>query len=575
MDDDEAGKLVGSMLTFSTNPDLAEQQMNAIIFYLTAFGYIDGEFDFTEKTFIRIYIRQLVAVRAKAAMPDADPRTRDEVGSKFVAHFLEVFEQTDRSVKELFEEAVGHGEDVEKFVYAKLKLRSYEIFQTFDAENQHELLATVDELIYADGSVHPAEENFRKELEALLHAVTPPLITELEVVCEPNHIAIESPVALRSHHEDHPFFASFEQHYSANPEQIRRQVATDLDLMRRFVAKLSEQRLAGQNRLAGKQVVGDFAGQQPFLDGHVYVHPADPRRVYELTVLGDLHGCYSCLKGALLQSDFFAKLEAWRLDHSNPEPKVVLLGDYIDRGRFSYNGVLRAMMELFLAAPEHVFPLRGNHEYYIEYRGRIYGGVKPAEAINTLVGHMPGEMFAEYMRLFDELPNMLFFDDMMFVHAGIPRDADIQAKLHDFASLNDPDLRFQMLWSDPSTADFIPEDLQAQNARFPFGKRQFEAFMQRLGCSMMVRGHEKIDAGFRTMYGDPAALITLFSAGGADNQDLPAESSYRTTIPMAATIRLEGGAAQVTPWPIDYGRFNDPRRNRFFASLPEIEHKAE
>ena len=43
--------------------------------------------------------------------------------------------------------------------------------------------------------------------------------------------------------------------------------------------------------------------------------------------------------------------------------------------------------------------------------------------------------------------------------------------------------------------------------------------------------------------------------------------------PMAATIRLEGGNAQVTPWLIDYKRFNDPKRNRFFASPPEIEHK--
>src|SRR5512140_3397526 len=241
------------MLTFSTNPDVAEQQMNAIIFYLTAFGYIDGEFDFTEKTFVRIYIRQLVAARAKAAMPDADARTRDEVVNRFVAHFLEVFEEIDRSVKDLFDEAVADGEDVEKFVYAKLKLKSYEIFQTFDVANQHELLATVDELIYADGSVHPAEEKFRKELEALLHtATTPHLSGEYEVVVrEQNRIAIEGPSALKSRHEDHPFFTNFEQHYSANPELIRQQVATDLDLMRRFVAKINEQRLAGLNRLAG------------------------------------------------------------------------------------------------------------------------------------------------------------------------------------------------------------------------------------------------------------------------------------------------------------------------------------
>jgi len=562
------------MLTFSANPDIAEQQMNAIIFYLTAFGYIDGEFDFTEKTFIRIYIRQLVAARAKAAMPDAAPATRDEIVSRFVGHFLEVFEQIDRSVKELFDEAVADGEDVEKFVYAKLKLKSYEIFQTFDEANQRELLATVDELIYADGSVHPAEDKFRKELEALLHSSAMPLdISELEVVREQNRIAIAGPARLRSRHEDHPFFASFEQHYSADPARIRSQIDADLALMRRFVGQLGAQRAQGKNRLAGKKTVTDFLGEPAFLDGHVYVVPVDPARRYELTVLGDLHGCYSCLKAALLQADFFAKLEAWRLDRRNPEPKLILLGDYIDRGRFSYNGVLRAVMQLFLAAPDHVYPLRGNHEYYIEYRGRIYGGVKPAEAINTLVNHMPGEVFAEYMRLFEELPNMLFFDDMMFVHAGIPRDVDIKAKLTDFAQLNDPELRFQMLWSDPSTADFIPEDLQAQNARFPFGRLQFEAFMQKVGCSIMVRGHEKIDAGFRQMYGDPASLLTLFSAGGADNNDLPPESSYRGVTPMAATIRIENGATEVTPWPIDYARFNDPKRNRFFASPPEIEHK--
>jgi hypothetical protein len=230
-------------------------------------------------------------------------------------------------------------------------------------------------------------------------------------------------------------------------------------------------------------------------------------------------------------------------------------------------------MQLFLAAPEHVFPLRGNHEYYIEYRGRIYGGVKPAEAINTLAAHMPGEVFAAYMKMFEELPNILFFDDLMFVHAGIPRDADIKAKVTGLASLNEPELRFQMLWSDPSTADYIPDDLQAQNARFPFGRRQFEAFMNRIGCSMMVRGHEKVDAGFRPMYGDQISLISLFSAGGSDNEDLPRDSSYRTVTPMAATIRIDGGAAQITPWLIDYRRYNDPRLNRFFASPPEIEHK--
>jgi len=562
------------MLTFSRDPNVAEQQMNAIIFYLTAFGYIDGNFDFTEKTFVRIYIRQLVTQRAKLALPDADDKTRDEVINKFTTHFHEVFEQIDRSVKGLFDEAVADGEDVEKFVYAKLKLRSYEIFQSFDRDNQSELLSTIDELIYADGSVHPSEKKFREEIEALLDVNVVPLSDrDIEVVPHKQvEIAAEA-AAPRPKMDDHPFFQRFEHHYAGDPERIRPQIQADLDLLHQFSAKLAEQRAKGTGKLVGKQSVADFAGQAAFLDGHVYVHPARPDRRYELTVLGDLHGCYSCLKAALLQADFFAKLEAWKLDQNKPEPKLILLGDYIDRGMFSYNGVLRTVMQLYLAAPEHVFPLRGNHEYYIEYRGRIYGGVKPAEAINTLIGLVPGEVFQEYMKMFEELPNMLFFDDLMFVHAGIPRDADVKAKLTDMSALDDPDLRFQMLWSDPSTADYIPDDLQAQNARFPFGKKQFEAFMARLGCSMMVRGHEKVDAGFKTMYGDVASLLSLFSAGGAENNDLPQDSSYRTVTPMAATIVVEGGTASVTPWAIDYKRFNDPRRNRFFAAPPEIEHK--
>lgn len=560
------------MLQFSQDPDVAEQQMNAIIFYLTAFGYIDGEFDQTEKTFVKIYIRQLVSARAAAAMPGTTPAQRAEVVGKFVAHFHEVFEQIDRQIRGLFEEAVADEERPEEFVYAKLTLRCYEIFNTFDPENRHELLATIDDLIYADGSVHPSEAKFRAELERLINAPVPVPIPDHDALAVPM-VEITEPQAKTPRLDDHPFFQRFEHHYSADPDRLRKQAESDYALMRKVVAALRKQRDAGAGKLAGKQSVAELTGA-PFLDGHTYVHPVAPGEQYELTVLGDLHGCYSCLKAALMQSDFFAKVDAWKQNPALPHPKLVLLGDYIDRGRFSYNGILRTVMQMVVAAPEHVYMLRGNHEYYIEYKGRIYGGVKPAEAINTLVGYMPGEMFEAYMHFFEELPNVLLFDRTMFVHAGIPRDADLATKYQDLSSLNDPDLRFQMLWSDPSTADYIPDDLQAQNARFPFGRLQFEKFMNRIGCTMLVRGHEKIDEGFREVYpGNPVTLINLFSAGGADNNDLPEHSSYRAVTPMACTIHIGAGTARVAPWVIDYRRFNDPARNRFFATEPEIEHK--
>src|SRR6185369_1919709 len=165
----------------------------------------------------------------------------------------------------------------------------------------------------------------------------------------------------------------------------------------------------------------------------------------------------------------------------------VLLGDYIDRGRFSYNGVLRTAMQLFVAVPEHVYLLRGNHEYYIEHKGRILAPVRPCEAMNEIADVAPTEVFARYMRLFEALPTSLLFDRTIFVHAGIPRDDTIAERVRGLASLNDPEVRFQMMWSDPSDADAIPLELQKANARFPFGRKQLRGFLGSLGLRTMVR----------------------------------------------------------------------------------------
>ncbi|HET6610400.1 MAG TPA: metallophosphoesterase family protein [Kofleriaceae bacterium] len=562
------------MLTFSADPNLAERQMRALIFYLTAFGYIDGDFDRSEKVFIRDTIRDLVDARAREAFKDDDGAVRQEITGKFVTHFHEVFEQTDREVQALFSEVVAKGEKLEEFVYAKLKLKSYEIFKSFDPDNQRALLATIDDLIRADGNVHPAEAKFRDEVVALLDteiALAASDIEEFESDVEISAPAVLAPVA-----ENDARLSALEGHYSRDPVRIRKQAEGDHELIVKTMAVLESQRALGAGKLSGVTDVTQLGGT-PFLDGHVYVHPTVADADYELIVLGDLHGCYSCLKAALMQSGFFAKLEAHRIaPHENPDVKLIFLGDYIDRGLFSYNGVLRAVMQTFVNAPDNVFVLRGNHEYYLEMGGRIYGGVRPAEAINSLVGYMPNEMFEAYMKLFEALPNSLLFDRTLFVHAGIPRDTTLRAKWRDLSSLNDPDIRFEMLWSDPSLAPMIPDTLQAQNARFPFGRAQFERFMATVGCHTMVRGHEKIAQGFATVYEPPGAvLLNLFSAGGADNNDLPADSSYREVTPMALTMRLRNGHATVTPWAIDYAHFNDPRNNAFFASPPEIEHRSE
>ncbi len=561
-----------TMIRFSTDPRVADSQMNAIIYYLTAFGYIDGDFDAAEKLFIRRQVKKLVEERARDALGDAVEQSQDVI-ERWTEHFYEAVDLVDDQIQAHLTESVAEGEDTARFLQAKLKLRCFELFRGFDEENRARLLGAVDELMHADGTVHPAEQQFRDELSALLAA--PIELDDFEVISvkgpeTAGHLVIGAAATLAPREIDHPFLRRSEYDYASDPAVFAQQAQDDLDLIQRFRAKLAEQRAAGAGRLAGKKDFGDFAGEAPFLDGHVYVCPPRPAEAVELLVVGDLHGCYSCLKAALMQGDFFAKVKAYRsFPAAHPRPLLVFLGDYIDRGKFSYNGILRTVMQLFLAVPDHVFVLRGNHEYYIEHNGRVLAPVRPAEAMTSLAAMASNEIFAEYMRLFEAMPNTLVFDRTLFVHAGIPREDTLAERFHGIESLNDPDIRFQMLWSDPSEAEVIPLELQKASARFPFGKRQFKSFMERLGLSTLIRGHERVVEGFRAIYDDPdGRLLSVFSAGGATNDDLPPSSNYREVTPMALTIRYQDGFEHAHPVRPRLRALQRPRAQRVLPGPP-------
>ena len=561
------------MLRFSADPKVAEHQMEALIFSLTSFGYIDGDFDQSEKDLIKQTIAKLVERRVDTGMPNAEPHVRQDLITRFTAHFVEKFEQIDAGIEEFFNDPVAKDEDRDTYVHGKLKQRCFELFEGFDRENQEAILESVDELIEADGELHPAELQFRGELVALLES---DVSFELVGAMVEGPAASILPPAQIPASDDHPFFQQFEFHYSANPGKIGKQVAADLELIGRVRQHIEERRQRGAGMLDGHATVADLPPGVSLLDGWTHVLMPSPGRAYELTVLGDLHGCYSCLKGAVMQTRFFEKVEAFLEDpDQHPDPKLVLLGDYIDRGIFSLNGVLRTVLQMSMQAPDHVFVLRGNHEYYVEVEGQMYGGVEPAEAINSLKPHLPVDVFRQYRDLFDALPGVLLFDRTMFVHGGIPRDRTLKDKWRDLSSLNDPEIRFEMLWSDPSAASVIPAALQKQSARFPFGKLQFQSFMQRIGCRALVRGHEKVNTGFERVYDDESGLlITVFSAGGRTNRDLPERSSYRSVTPMALTLRRSAaGETTITPFAIEWAAYNGPDRNAFYRQPMEIEHK--
>jgi hypothetical protein len=550
------------MVVFSSDPRVVEIEMRAILFVLVAFAHIDGKVDVTERTFIRDTVDALVEQRADESF-GAHPAAKEAVLPRWKAHFYHATLGMEHDILADFTESVADGESSAQFVYGRLKLRCFELLERLDEKNRAAVLTMVDQLMHADGVVHPAEKAFRDELRALLEE-EPTRVALPRPASSQAALVIDDARRLPVRRPDHPFFTAFEHAYVNDRGLFAQQAAGDLDIIRRFEAEMGKQRSAGWGRLGSAQSVTAFAGKEPFLDGHVYVYPAKEGVEYELIVIGDLHGCYSCLKAALLQTDFFAKVDAYQADPSrSPLPLLVFLGDYIDRGLYSYDGILRTVLRLFLAAPEHVFVLRGNHEHYMERGGRVLSPVTPAEALDSIASIAPPELLLAQMHLFDLLPSQLLFDRMLFVHAGIPREDTLMTRWKGLAALNDPEVRLQMAWSDPSDADFVPLELQRANTRFAFGRVQFRAFLTRIGCSIMVRGHERIVEGLRYVYRDPdALLLSLFSSGGATNEDLPPHSNYREVTPMALTIRQKDGARRITPFPIAYERYTHPAYNQ-------------
>src|SRR5689334_16822044 len=121
------------MIQLSDEPEVAEQQIEAVLFYLTTCGYIDDEFDLTEKSFVRSLLRKIVTARVDA-QGDLDAELRFEQIERQHEHYVEMFQHIDYEVRSLMTEVVAEGEDSKHFVLTKLKLRCFELFRTLSAE---------------------------------------------------------------------------------------------------------------------------------------------------------------------------------------------------------------------------------------------------------------------------------------------------------------------------------------------------------------------------------------------------------------------------------------------------------
>lgn len=516
---------------------MESEHVVAVVDLLLTVGYLDGQLHAQEEAFIRGYVDQLVTHFAPA--PDAAAALRLQVES--------AYDRLDGELSALAAEVTSAGDT--KFTSARLKTRAVALFHAFPASDQETVLSLLDAIVNTDGKVTPEEQELHDELRGYFAEAT----VQTAAVDPPNddlpHLA--QPASLPLAAKSHPLLDAIELPYPADPAAMQAMVASDYNLIFTALTAWEKQRSLGNGRLMGVTDVAQLPLGTRLLDGHVHV--MRPDHPTELIVLGDLHGCYACFKAALLQSNFIERAYAYDRDPAhNVDVQLVLLGDYLDRGRFGFEGVLRAALQLLVALPHHVTVLRGNHELLVRVGDHVVSAVNPAEAVPAIADRVPVALLEAYRHLFEHMPSSLLCERILFVHGGIPRDDSFAERYQDLGSLDDSVLRFEMMWGDPVPVDRIAVALQRESPRFGFGREQFRAFMAKVGANTLIRGHEAVDPGFVTPFDlGTCRLHTLFSAGGGDNADLPPESRYRSVTPAALTI----ANGVITPWAIDYRAF--------------------
>lgn len=551
------------------DPTAADRQLQAILFVLVALGYVDGQFDPAERALVVDAIGGLVDgwLARSGASTQLDSELAEAMARYERASLIKVLESIDQSLARWTATEVAVEDAPEDFAQSRLLLRCFEVLADLDPERRAALMDLVDRLIQADGVVHPAEQRFREALVSGLARRPNPRPPEVD---SPFSFAMGTPREMPPGPLRSQLLAEVEQPFPRQEKARLRAAEQDIQLMKRARLALDKLRKGGWGRLKGVRNVAALAGQAPFVDTLVHVFPPNPARRTDYIIVGDLHGCYGALKAILSQTDFFGRVERYRRDPNNaPDVKLVLVGDYIDRGFWSWEGVLRLVLRLLVEFPEHVVPLVGNHEWLLQHRGRIRSCVAPADAVERWTPFLPQAYFEAAKELFDSLGSIVLIDRVVVTHAGVPRQT-VVGRWQDLSSLNDPAVRLEMCWSDPVMLAEVSEAMQASTQRFAFGMDQLAAFLDVLGARVLIRGHEKVPAGFRPDWDDGwYRMYTIFSAGGRDNHDLPEAVAYRQVQPRFLLLQEREGRYQATPVRVAWEAFNDPETNPFQGILSE------
>ncbi len=222
-----------------------------------------------------------------------------------------------------------------------------------------------------------------------------------------------------------------------------------------------------------------------------------------LFVVGDIHGDIISLK-ELWRTFNFDKI----LSENNSDEIIVFLGDYVDRGTYSFETLI-TLLQVKASNPSNIILLRGNHEPphdLIPYPHDL-----PYQ-LELRFGEKWHDIYMKIMELFQEMPHAaLIRKELFLVHGGIPVNTtsidEISAAHMLYPKEN---ILEQLLWNDPD--DYIGDYvISPRGAGYLFGINVTNNFLQEVGVKAIIRGHEPCE-GFKLNH--KGKVVTLFSRNG-------------------------------------------------------------
>ena len=231
--------------------------------------------------------------------------------------------------------------------------------------------------------------------------------------------------------------------------------------------------------------------------------------ISKLAVIGDLHGDSATLYRILDRLNFDSFL-------TNPENKLVFLGDYVDRGSDSI-GVLYTVAWLKSRYPDSVVLLTGNHECPVKLPFASHD--LPQEVRTRFKEERSAaRVYREILSFFELLSlTAIVNGTAIIVHGGLPVDKKLDNFRFRISNAKGDQTwngwMEELLWNDPRLIDMQGQEWVVSRRGYGkhFGPSVSERWLNLTNTRAIIRGHEPC-MGYRLDHSD--TVLTVFSSIG-------------------------------------------------------------